>query len=252
MQAAARAILITRPEPGATETGRRVAALGWSPVLAPALVLTPRATEAPRGAQALLLPSAAAIATAAAAAPSGLPTFAVGEATAAAARAAGLAQAIGAAGDAATLATLVAERLTPGGGPLWLAAGEGYGADLETLLRTRGFVVERSVAYAAEPATELPGPARTALASGTVVAVLFFSPRSAECAITLLRAAGLASQATALAALALSPRVAAAARAALAPLGWASVLVAARPDQDSLLERLRELGPDQGPRRGTR
>ena len=40
------AVLVTRPEPGAAETARRVAALGWRPVLAPALVLAPRAAAA--------------------------------------------------------------------------------------------------------------------------------------------------------------------------------------------------------------
>ena len=35
-------VLVTRPEPGAAETARRVAALGWRPILAPALVLAPR------------------------------------------------------------------------------------------------------------------------------------------------------------------------------------------------------------------
>jgi len=242
MRAAADAILITRPEPGATETARRVAALGWQPVLAPALILTPCPTVAPAGAQALLLPSTAAIEAAAAAAPPGLPTFAVGEATAAVARQAGLRQAIGAAGDATALAALVAARLRPAGGPLWLAVGESYGAELATLLRARGFAVESRVAYAATAAPTLPEAARTSIARGAVVAVLFFSPRTAECAITLLRSAGLLARTAAMAAIALSPRVAEAACAALRPLGWAAVHVAERPDQDSLLERLRELG----------
>ena len=33
--------LVTRPEPGAAETAALVAALGWRPVLAPALLLEP-------------------------------------------------------------------------------------------------------------------------------------------------------------------------------------------------------------------
>ncbi|EHL99111.1 hypothetical protein HMPREF9946_03359, partial [Acetobacteraceae bacterium AT-5844] len=35
------AVLITRPEPGGADTAAAVAALGWRPVLAPALVLAP-------------------------------------------------------------------------------------------------------------------------------------------------------------------------------------------------------------------
>ena len=83
-QCLAPGVLITRPEPGAAETARRVAALGWRPILAPALVLAPRPFAAPP-AQALLLTSRAA---ARALPPSDTPVLAVGEATAAEARAA--------------------------------------------------------------------------------------------------------------------------------------------------------------------
>ena len=37
---ASRAILITRPQPGAAESAQALRALGWEPVLAPALTLT--------------------------------------------------------------------------------------------------------------------------------------------------------------------------------------------------------------------
>ena len=52
-------ILITRPEPGGSETATLVAALGWVPVLAPALVLAPRPPRALPAAQAVLLTSRA-------------------------------------------------------------------------------------------------------------------------------------------------------------------------------------------------
>src|SRR4051794_17427369 len=76
------AVLVTRPEPSAAETVRRVAALGWRPVLAPALVLAPRATAAEPlpAAQALLLASRAAARAVRPCAAS--PVLAVGEATA--------------------------------------------------------------------------------------------------------------------------------------------------------------------------
>ncbi|MBX6747830.1 MAG: uroporphyrinogen-III synthase, partial [Acetobacteraceae bacterium] len=41
------AVLVTRPEPGAEETARRLVALGFRPVLAPALVLEPRPFRLP-------------------------------------------------------------------------------------------------------------------------------------------------------------------------------------------------------------
>lgn len=233
------AVLVTRPEPGAEETGRRLAALGWAPVLAPALRLAPRPLAAPDGVQALLLTSrAAARALRPGALPAGLPVLAVGEATAAEARHSGFVNVEAAAGDAAALAQLAVARLAPGAGPLLLAVGEGYGQEVAQALRRQGFRVQRRVAYAAAPAPVLPDPARTALAGGQVVAALFFSPRSAHCAITLFHEAGLAETAASVMALALSPRVAAALRSAPAPLAWRAVQVADRPDQDSLLQLL--------------
>ncbi|MBL6079058.1 uroporphyrinogen-III synthase [Belnapia sp. T18] len=237
------AVLVTRPEPGAEETGRRLAGLGWEPVLAPALRLAPRPMAAPVGVQALLLTSrAAARAVRPGALPAGLPAdlpvLAVGEATAAEARHSGFVKAEAAAGDAVSLAQLAAARLDPAAGPLLLAVGQGYGLEVASALRQRGFRVQRRVAYAAAPAPGLPDRARKALADGRVVAALFFSPRSAHCAISLFHEAGLAETAASVMALALSPRVAAALRAAPAPLAWRAVQVADRPDQDSLLQLL--------------
>jgi uroporphyrinogen-III synthase len=239
------AVLITRPEPGGAETARRVAARGWTPVLAPALVLAPRPFAVPR-AQALLLTSRAAARALPPPVP-GLPVLAVGEATAAEARARGWAAGRAAGGTAAELAGLAAATLDPAGGPLLLAVGEGYALDLAADLRARGFRVIRRVAYAATPAHDLPAPARQALAEGEVGAVLFHSPRSATCAITLLRAAGLSAAAQRMEVLAISRRVAEAAIAAIAPLAWRAVRVAARPEEDALLDLLGMRGEPAGP-----
>ena len=227
-------MLVTRPEPGAAETARLLSALGWDPVLAPALRLAPRPFALAR-AQALLLTSRAA---ARALPPTGLPVLAVGEATAAEARRQGCVNVTAAAGDAEALAALAAARLDPRGGPLLLAVGTGYGQDLALSLRRRGFRVRRRVAYTAAPATDLPEAARRALAAGQIVAAMFFSPRSAESTITMLRTAGLAETTAGIVALAISPRVAAALRADAAALAWHAVRIAERPDQDSLLQLL--------------
>ena len=141
-------MLVTRPEPGAAETAAACAALGWDLVLAPALVLraTPPARLPP--AQALLLPSRAA---ARALEPATLPVLAVGDGTAAEARARGFADVRAADGDAASLAEYAAATLDPKAGPLLLAVGRGYGAELAAALRGRGFRVLRRVVYAAAP-----------------------------------------------------------------------------------------------------
>jgi uroporphyrinogen-III synthase len=226
-------VLITRPEPGAAETAAAVAALGWRPILAPALVLRGCAPPRLPRAQALLLPSRAA---ARALAPMALPVLAVGEGTAAEARARGFADVRAAAGDAASLAAFAAGSLDPAAGPLLLAAGRGYGAELAAALRTRGFRVLRRVVYRAVPATALPPEAEAALRGGRVVAALFTSPRGVRTVLALMRRAGLEGAAPRIRALAISPRIAEALRA----LPWAGIAVTERPDP-ALLPAL--LGP---------
>ena len=228
-------VLITRPEPGASETAARVAALGWCPVLAPALVLAPRPMPPLPAVQAILLPSRAAaraIPPPSLAAP--LPVLAVGEGTAEAARARGFTEVLAAEGEAASLITLAAARLDPAAGPLLLAVGRGYSLDLARGLRARGFRVHRRTAYTATEAAVLPEAAARAIAIGGTSCALFFSPRSAEASLRQLGAAGLSGRVREMAAVAISPRVA----RVLAALPWGAIRIAARPDQDHMLELL--------------
>jgi uroporphyrinogen-III synthase len=229
------AVLITRPEPGGAETARAVAALGWRPLLAPALVLVPLppARDLAAPAQALLLPSRAA-ARAVAPVPRSTPVLAVGPGTADEARAAGFHDVIAAAGDAAALAAQAAATLDPRGRPLLLAVGQGYGAALALALRGHGFRVRRRVVYAARPAESLPPEAVAAWQAGQVRAALFFSPRSASLTIGLLRRDGLAETAGRVAALALSARIA----AALAGLSWQEIRATQTPEPTALLALL--------------
>jgi uroporphyrinogen-III synthase len=238
------AVLVTRPEPGGSETAAHVAALGWEPVLAPALVLESRDFVIPR-CQALLLTSRAAARALPPPVP-GLPVVAVGEATAVEARARGWADCRAADGTAESLVALIAATLDPGAGPLLLAVGQGYSLHVAAALRALGFRVIRRIAYAAAPAGHLPEPARQALSAGRVGGVLFHSPRSALCAMTLIRAAGLADVAPRMEVFAISRRVAQAAVSAAAPFVWRAVHVAARPDEQAmlaLLGRPRDAGP---------
>jgi uroporphyrinogen-III synthase len=225
---ASRAILITRPEPGAAETARALAALGWDPVLAPALTLAALPFKPPPSCQALVITSRAA---ARALPASALSVIAVGEATATEARAHGFGDVEAAAGDAAALAALISATRRPEDGALCLAVGEGYALDLAAALRAKGFRVIRRVVYAARPSASLPGEAQEALRNGSIYAALFTSPRLARETIRLLRDVGLAPAASRIIAIALSPRIA----AALATLPWAEIRTAARPDHAALL-----------------
>jgi uroporphyrinogen-III synthase len=229
--------LITRPEPGAAATAVRVAALGWQPVLAPALLLSSLPIAPAPEARAVLVPSAAALPSLAESCPPGLPVLAVGEGTAAAARNAGFTDVIAAEGDALSLAALAGARLDTAG-PVLLASGQGYGDDLAADLAARGFAVIRRDAYVATEATTLPEAARDALAEGRIRVALFFSPRSARSTLSLMREAGLCGAATGIRALALSRRVAEALCGAPGNLSWGGLDVAPRPDQEALLALL--------------
>ena len=225
---ASRAVLITRPEPRAAETARALAELGWDPVLAPALTLTALTFKPASSCQALILTSRAA---ARALPPAALPVIAVGEATAAEARARGFADVEAAAGDAAALAALISATRRPEDGALCLAVGEGYALDLAAALRAKGFRVIRRIVYAARPSASLPGEAQQALRDGSIYAALFTSPRLARETMRLLGDAGLQPAAQRISAIALSPRIA----AALAALPWAEIRTAARPNHAALL-----------------
>ncbi len=166
-----------------------------------------------------------------AAADRALPVFAVGDATAAAARDAGFADVASAGGAVGDLAALVAARGDPAAGALLHVAGSAVAGDLAGLLEAEGFTVRRVVLYSATPAEALDPDVRTALAAGAVHAVLFFSPRSAATFASVARAAGLAEACARVRLLALSGAVVEAAGA----LSWGGVTVAAEPTQTALL-----------------
>jgi uroporphyrinogen-III synthase len=163
-----------------------------------------------------------------------VPVLAVGDATAQAARDAGLRQVESAAGDVAALAALVEARLAPGAGPLLHVAGSQVAGDLAGRLTAGGFVLRRAAIYTARPAGALSAATRDALRHGLIDGVTFFSPRTAAAFVTLCREAGHLPQLGAIVAFCLSQAVAQAARAA----NWRAIIVAPRPDQDALLDCL--------------
>jgi uroporphyrinogen-III synthase len=224
-------VLVTRPEPGASETARRLTALGHRPLIAPVLRITPTAARLPpAGAvQAVLATSANALP--ALAGHVGCRLLAVGDATAARAREMGFTDVLSAGRDAVALAALAGARCTPGGLPLLLAAGAGEGARVTTLLRAAGFTVLRREAYAARPVERLPSAAVAALAAGEIGTALFFSSATARAFIDVVGGALPLAVAAGIDALALSPVVA----RALTPLPWRRIRVASHPNQDAIL-----------------
>jgi uroporphyrinogen-III synthase len=228
-------VLITRPEPGATETAGRLAASGHRPLLAPATVVQTMAC-APAGLERI----GATVLTSRNAVPPcpdlchGRPAFAVGDATALLARRAGFTDVHSASGNAADLAALVANAMPADRGPLFLPAGHLQGQDLARDLRHRGFRVIRRVVYRTRPAVALPDPVQAELMAGRVDAALFFSAGTAAHFVRLARAAGLVESLGTVDAVAISDR----ATMPLRALPWRRIGVAAKPDQDAMLALL--------------
>lgn len=230
-----RSVLITRPEPGGSETARRIRARGLLPVLAPLLrvqALTPRLPDR-AAVQAVLVTSGSAI-VGLAGMDRSCPLLAVGKATAERARAAGFTQVCSAEGDAQDLAALACRRLDPEAGKLLLVCGSGHSLPLAASLRRAGFRVLRRTVYAVEPVPALPADAVAALQTDRLLAVLFFSATAARQFAFLMKAADLKNSLPGITALAIS----APAGVAVSHLPWRDVLIAARPNQDELLTLL--------------
>ncbi len=160
--------------------------------------------------------------------------LAVGDATAAIAKQEGFLHVESAAGDVEALAALALARCRPAQGTLLHVAGSHLAGDLGRRIEAGGLSYRRAVLYSARPAERLSDDVARALTAGEVDGVLFFSPRTAETFVTLVRKAQLAEACRALAAFCLSEAVAERARA----IAWRRIAVAPRPDVDSLVDLL--------------
>lgn len=229
-------VLVTRPEPDSVALAGLLRTLGHVPVLCPLLDIRFRdAAIELAGVQALLFTSGAGVRAFARLSPERQTTaFAVGDATAAAAHEAGFATVRSAHGDGAALVASVAEHADARQGAVLHASGAHVAGDLAALFAVRGFTYRRVSLYEAVQAATLSEEGSSALESGPLEAVLFFSPRTAEAFVSLVTKAGLADRCRTLTAFCLSDAVAGQAAA----LPWLAVRVATEPNQQSLLALL--------------
>jgi uroporphyrinogen-III synthase len=234
-------VLVTRPEEDASTLVAALAARGHEALVEPMLRVAPAPGVAPPldldGVQALLFTSANGVrAFARLAERRDLPVFTVGDASAEAARGLGFAAVISAGGKVDDLARLAIDRLDPADGALYQAAASRLAGDLKGALEAAGFTLRREVLYETVPVTDLSASLRLELTTGQVAAATFFSPRTAETFAGLVGELGLSGSCAGTTALCLSEAVA----EKLRGLDWRAVLVAERPNQDSLLARLDE------------
>ena len=163
-----------------------------------------------------------------------LAIFAVGDATAQAARSAGFLRVSSAGGDVAALAGRVVRELYPAAGPLVHVGGRQVAGDLAGSLREHGFTVGRVVLYEAIAAERIDPVVEVELRERRVDAVLFFSARTAATFVALVQQTDLANACTSIDAVCLSDAVA----EEITVLAWHRVKIAARADQPSLLDAL--------------
>jgi uroporphyrinogen-III synthase len=228
-------VLITRPLPQALALARRLEAEGDVALVDPLLRVEPVPDAVPdlEGVQAILLTSANAVPAISEAARR-LPLFAVGAATAAAARRSGCRAVVSAGGAGEDLARLVAGRCRRDGGALLHLCGEQTAAEPAASLIAAGFTLRRQAVYrTAVAGTLLPGTIE-AVRRREVDAVLLLSPRAARTFVRLIGGHGLEAELGATAAICLSAAVAEPCRA----LVWQAVHTAARPELGAVLEVL--------------
>jgi uroporphyrinogen-III synthase len=228
-------LLVTRPREDADALAAALREIGAEPVLAPVMTieLEPAIHTDLTRVQALLFTSANGVrAFAATSDTRALPVFAVGDATARAAAEAGFASIESAGGDTQDLAALVARALDPQSGALLHPAGRDVAGPLKQALEAQGFEVRRETYYRATFARTLPAEAQHAISARNFDGVLFFSPRTAQSFVTLVRDAALTDALSDSYAYCLSAAVAEIAR----DVQWKDVRVAAEPTQAALLD----------------
>lgn len=219
-----RTLAVLRPEPGNAATAARATAAGYAVLRLPLFAVVPLdwPVPDPREHDALVLTSANTVRAAGAALASlaTLPVIAVGEQTAAAARAAGLRVAATGSSDAEALATLLAER------------GVSRALHLGGRERTPVDGVTRAIAvYASEP--RAVAPADLAGLAGSVA--LLHSARAATRLGTLLDSVRISRAHVTIGAF--STAIATAAGS-----GWQAVAVAASPSDVALFAAIDALG----------
>ncbi len=225
-----RVVLITRPLAGADRTADLIQQRGYDPLIAPILRIRTLTPDLPRKVQAVLVTSGNAV-DGVAAWP--VPIFAVGDATAARARAAGFTDVRSASGDATALVARASQDLDPRGAPLLLLSGARQGQAAAGLLRKAGFRVLRRVTYAASAVSRFPPQAAVALGENTMHAAIFLSAETASAFVRLFPSSAI-HQVQGVLGLAIGN----AAADALKPLPWRRILIASTPNLDGVLALL--------------
>ena len=236
-------LIVTRPEEDAAQLISKLERAGHSALAAPMIRIQnlPDVKLPPSPWQAILVTSANSIRALNALPGStrlkSVPVFAVGPASAEAARSAGFAKVTTANGNLDALTALALAKLDPADAPVFYPSGTVISGDLKAKLEDNGFSCTRLPLYEAEPARKLSPQAAEEVRAGTADGVLLFSPRTARVWAKCLAAAELTTAASSLTHCCLSTAVAEALAESLEPGAKLKyVTVAPEPNEDSLLK----------------
>jgi uroporphyrinogen-III synthase len=207
-------ILITRPEPDASEMRAALEALGHEVTIDSVMDIEalPIAQEDVRDARALIVTSRNALRTLAGSplleSLRPLPVFAVGPGSAELARALDFGHVIEGEGTGRDLVPEIEQRFQPGPALLLHLAGETVAFDIAAALSAHGYNVRKITVYRTVTASALSPETVERLAAGLIDAVILMSPRAAATFAQLVRTADINESASGLTYLCLSRNVA--------------------------------------------
>ncbi len=232
-------ILITRPEPGASDFARKIIRAGFQPLVESlsSVEFTPKPNANFRNFQAFLLTSANGVrALANQTDIRSTPLFAVGSRTADTAQKLGFKNIENANGSGEDLLQLIITKLSPSLGNLLHVSGVQVGFNLTKPLAKSGFNVEHISLYKVTPVKSLPTSCAAGLASGSISYATFFSSQSSKTFVQLVAKASLMHSITHTIAVAISPGAA----EPLAILPWHKILIAKQPIASEITKLISE------------
>lgn len=240
-------MLVTRPEPDASETAARLRALGIEPVIAPLLVQHVEETSLPdpAGFAAIAVTSANALRALAERGElvryAHLRLFAVGDKTAALARELGFADVTSAEGNFGMLV----EKLAHAGltGPIWYPAAREQAGDLARSLAPFGLMVITSVVYRMDAVVPENAKMAAAITDNDVKAALLYSKRASQAFVSVTKALKVPDPAKFLTLLCLSENVA----QPLVDAHFVRIGLADHPSEEAMLALALSFARDQNP-----
>jgi len=226
-----RLIAVTRPQPDADLFARQLNEANLPPLVAPLIDIAFETSIEIEDASAVAVTSANGVrALARASEDRSLPVYAVGPASAEAARGAGFPVAGVAESSVESLAALIATSAERG--PVLHVTGSHQAGDLVAALKTAGISAFKQQLYRAEAVREMPKALGQALTEGRVEAVTLFSPRTARLFRELVEAEGLADMLAEVRLICLSEAVA----EALSGLSARAIIAADQPDARAVID----------------